>query len=135
MADILAASIIGILALCALIWLVFPIVAVGDVRPFASVWLRMALIVLVLASFFGFHAWRFYKKRKASAAIKVKLAGEYFPGTGLGRPAAFRKNGRRASNLYASRKNRGAIFFMSCRGTSSSARRARARPPRWSIPD
>ena len=70
---IFAASVFGVAALCALIWFVFPMIAIGDVKPFASIWLQLALIVLVLAVFFGYHAWRFYKKRKASAAIESQL--------------------------------------------------------------
>ncbi len=70
---VLSASIIGIAALAALIWFVFPLVAVAGVTPFESLWLRLALIVFVLAVFFGYHAWRFHKRRKASAAIATKL--------------------------------------------------------------
>ena len=47
----------------------FPDHDFGDVPPFTSLWLRLALIVFVLALFFGYHAWQFHKRRKASAAI------------------------------------------------------------------
>ena len=55
---IFAASCLGILALCAIIWWVFPIISFGTVRPLGSVWLRLALVMLVVTAFAGFHAWK-----------------------------------------------------------------------------
>ena len=43
---IFAASCLGVVAICALIWFVFPLIAVAGVEPFASVWLRLALVLL-----------------------------------------------------------------------------------------
>ena len=71
---IFIASCIGLIALCVLIWLVFPIIAFGDVRPFASVWLRLALVMLCITIFSGVYAWRYYRKRKASAALAKAIA-------------------------------------------------------------
>jgi type VI secretion system protein ImpL len=70
---ILAASIIGIAALCAVVWFVFPLIAVAGYAPFDSVWIRLAIIVFVLAVFFGIHAYRMYRRRSASQAIESAL--------------------------------------------------------------
>lgn len=71
---IFIASCLGILALCALIWWAFPLIAIADVRPFASVWLRLALVMLTITIFSGYHAWRYYKRSKASAALAQAIA-------------------------------------------------------------
>ncbi len=70
---VFTASVVGIIALCAIIWLVFPIVAVADVRPFESAWLRLALILLILAIFSGYHAYKFYRRHKSAEAIEAAL--------------------------------------------------------------
>ena len=68
-----AASLIGIAALCALIWFVFPIIAFADVRPFESIWLRLALILFVLAIFSGYTAYKLYRRHKAARAIEAAM--------------------------------------------------------------
>jgi type VI secretion system protein ImpL len=71
---IFAAICLGVLAICALIWFVFPLVAIADVRPFASVWLRLALVLLTLTIFSGVYALKYYRGRKASAALAAEIA-------------------------------------------------------------
>ena len=71
---IFAAICIGVLALCALIWFVFPLVAIAGVEPFASVWLRLALVLLTLTIFAGVYTWKYYSGRKASAAMAAEIA-------------------------------------------------------------
>src|SRR5436305_6082575 len=66
-------SIVGILALCPLIWFVFPIVAFADVRPFENAWLRLALILFILAIFSAYHAYKFYRRHKSAQAIEAAL--------------------------------------------------------------
>ncbi|MFL5259018.1 MAG: type VI secretion system membrane subunit TssM [Hyphomicrobiales bacterium] len=70
---VLAASIIGILALCALVWFVFPIVAFADIRPFESPWIRGAIIFFILGIFCAYHAIRIYRRHKAAQAIQTAL--------------------------------------------------------------
>jgi type VI secretion system protein ImpL len=70
---VFTASVIGIIALCAIIWFVFPIVAFADVRPFESAWLRLALILLILAIFSGYHAYKFYRRHSSAQAIEAAL--------------------------------------------------------------
>ena len=71
---IFAAICFGVIAICALIWFVFPLVAIADVRPFASVWLRLALVLLTLTVFTGVYAYKYYRGRKASAALAAEIA-------------------------------------------------------------
>ncbi len=71
---IFIASCLGLIALCALIWFVFPIVAFADVRPFASVWLRLALVLLAVTVFAGVYALKYYKGRQASAALAAEIS-------------------------------------------------------------
>jgi type VI secretion system protein ImpL len=71
---IFAASCLGVIALCALIWLVFPLIAVAGVEPFASVWLRLALVLLTVTIFAGVYAWKYYRGRKASAALAAEIS-------------------------------------------------------------
>ncbi len=75
-----AISVAGLVALCALIWFVSPLIGFGESRPFESVWLRLAVIVLILAVFFGVATYRLYRRRAAaqliSAAISAPAPGE-----------------------------------------------------------
>src|SRR4051812_48533110 len=69
----LATSLIGIIALCALVWFVFPIIGFGEARPFESVWLRLALILFILALYCAYYAYRSYRRHKAARAIESAL--------------------------------------------------------------
>ena len=73
---IFAASCLGLAALCLIIWYIFPVVAIADVRPFAGVWLRLALVMLAVTLFCGFHAYCYYRKRSASAALAGAIAAQ-----------------------------------------------------------
>ena len=66
---ILTISLIAIITLCVLIWFVFPLIAIAGFEPFASGWLRLALIVLLLAIYFGLLAYNIYKHRQSSIAF------------------------------------------------------------------
>ena len=44
-------SIIGVTVLCLIIGFVSPLLAFGDVRPFAPLWLRLTLIGLILLTY------------------------------------------------------------------------------------
>ena len=63
---ILTISIIAVLILCILIWFVFPIIAFSGVEPFANLWLRLALIILLLACYFGYLAYKIYQHRQSA---------------------------------------------------------------------
>jgi type VI secretion system protein ImpL len=69
----IAAIVIGTLALCALVWFGGPFIAVGEVRPFESLWVRLP-IVLVLC--IGAAVWitlMILKRRRAAAALNDAL--------------------------------------------------------------
>jgi type VI secretion system protein ImpL len=67
-------GIIAVLMLCALIWFVLPVVSVAGVAPFENLWLRLALIVLLLAGYFGFMAFRIHKNRQAAREIADSIS-------------------------------------------------------------
>lgn len=66
---VLAVSILGVICLCALIWFVFPLIAIAGVEPFANAWLRLALIIILLAVYFGMLAYRMYRNNQAAQAL------------------------------------------------------------------
>jgi type VI secretion system protein ImpL len=70
---ILSASFIAVLLLCVLIWFVFPLVAIAGVEPFDNAWLRLAMIVLLLALFFGILAYRIHKQRKSAEELAANI--------------------------------------------------------------
>jgi type VI secretion system protein ImpL len=71
---ILVISIIAILILCLLIWFVLPVVAIAGVAPFTNAWLRLAMIVLLLAVYFGYLAYKIYKHNKSAQELAENLA-------------------------------------------------------------
>ena len=70
---IFAASLIAVVLLCILIWFVFPLVAIAGVEPFNNAWLRLAMIVLLLAIFFGILAFRIHKQRKSAEELAANI--------------------------------------------------------------
>jgi type VI secretion system protein ImpL len=71
---VLTISIIAILILCALIWFVFPIIAFAGVAPFENMWLRLALIVLLLAGYFGWLAYKIYRHRQSAQELADNIS-------------------------------------------------------------
>ncbi len=71
---ILVCGVIAILALCALIWFLFPLIAIAGVEPFANAWLRLAIIVVVLALYFSGLAYSIYKHRQAAQQLAENIA-------------------------------------------------------------
>ena len=70
---ILICGIIGILALCAIIWFVFPLIAIAGFEPFGNAWLRLALIVLVLAIYFALLTYSIIKHRRAAQQLAENI--------------------------------------------------------------
>jgi type VI secretion system protein ImpL len=66
-------SLLAFLGFLALVWLVGPIVSIGDSQPFAGIWIRSTLSVLIFALVFGPLAWRWWKVHKAEHALKAGL--------------------------------------------------------------
>ena len=70
---IFIASLIAVILLCVLIWFVFPLIAIADFEPFNNAWLRLAMIVLLLAIFFGILAYRIHKQRKSAEELAANI--------------------------------------------------------------
>ncbi len=66
-------SLLAFIGFLALVWLVGPIVSIGDSQPFAGIWIRSTLSVLIFALIFGPLAWRWWKVHKAEHALKAGL--------------------------------------------------------------
>ena len=69
---LLTFSILAVIALCLIIWFVFPVIAIAGVEPFGNLWLRLALIVLLIAVFFGLLALNIYRHRKSCRTTSVQ---------------------------------------------------------------
>lgn len=78
----IAAILIGTLALAALIWFGGPFVAFGDVRPFESLWARLAVVLLLLTGALAWVALIVIRRRKATAALAEALEQEEATGDG-----------------------------------------------------
>ncbi|MCR2747166.1 type VI secretion system membrane subunit TssM [Limnobacter parvus] len=66
-------SLLAFLGFLALIWLVGPIVSIGESRPFSSLWVQVLLSIVIFLLVFGPLAWRWWKVRKAEHALKAGL--------------------------------------------------------------
>ena len=62
------------LGFLALIWLVGPIVSIGELRPLDNTWVQAALSMLIFLLIFAPLAWRWWKIREAEHALKVGLS-------------------------------------------------------------
>lgn len=67
-------SFLAVIALCAVIWLVLPLVSVAGIEPFDNPWLRLALIGLLLAVYFCWLAYRIYKHNQSARALAENIA-------------------------------------------------------------
>jgi len=66
-------SLLAFLAFLALIWLVGPIVSIGESRPFSSFWIRVLLSTMVFLLVFGPLTWSWWRVCKAEHALKAGL--------------------------------------------------------------
>lgn len=66
-------SLLAFSGFAVLIWLVGPILAVGDAKPLEQAWTRLVLIVMIGLLVFVPLAWRWWKIRTAEQALKVGL--------------------------------------------------------------
>ncbi|WP_199085517.1 type VI secretion system membrane subunit TssM [Bosea sp. ASV33] len=84
------AILIGALALAALIWFGGPFVAFGEVRPFESFWVRLALAAVLLLGAFAWIALIVIRRRKATAALTEALEKEETTGDGAALSSAMK---------------------------------------------
>ena len=66
---------LGLLALSALVWWVGPLLAIGEARPFDSVWVRVAVLAVLWVLWLAHLAYGAYKRRRTNAALLQGLAG------------------------------------------------------------
>ena len=66
---------VGLLALSALVWWVGPLLAIGEARPFDSIWVRAAVLAVLWGLWIAHLAWGAYKRRRTNAALLQGLAG------------------------------------------------------------
>lgn len=66
-------AVLGLIALSLLIWIVGPLVAVGDTRPLESATARWILIVAIAAVYLLHKAWRAWRARRANQAVVAQL--------------------------------------------------------------
>jgi type VI secretion system protein ImpL len=68
-------SVVGVLALAALIWFVGPLIAIAEVRPLTSAWVRIAIILVLVSVVFGYIAYTLHKRHKAVQELEAELTG------------------------------------------------------------
>lgn len=64
---------IGFLALSLLIWIVGPLVAIGQARPLDSVWARLGLIVLIVGTWALWRAYQSWRARRTNEHVVNQL--------------------------------------------------------------
>ena len=68
------AIVVGLLAFAAIVWFVAPLIGYEDIRPFDSVWVRLAIISVVFAIVGGFYGIRYWLRRRKAKALEAALA-------------------------------------------------------------
>ena len=66
-------TILGTIVFSALVWFAGPIISVGDVEPFESVWVRLIIIIVLWLIVLAVIAWRIVKRRRANAKLEQAL--------------------------------------------------------------
>lgn len=69
----IAAIIVGTLAICLLVWFGAPFVAIGEIRPFDSVWVRLPIVALLALGALAWIALIVVRRRRATAALTEAL--------------------------------------------------------------
>lgn len=67
-------ALIGILALCALVWVVGPLIAIGESRPFDPLWVRILVVVLLLGAWTLRLIWKLVARKRTNAALVNGMA-------------------------------------------------------------
>ena len=124
---------VGLGSLSALVYLAGPLIAIGDYRPLENYIVRDIVIVLLVAGV--------GRRRRLALLSAPEELPSRSPRASAARQEGRQRRGRpqgqdegRARDAEARERRQGATTSTTCPGTSSSARRAPARPRRWSIP-
>jgi type VI secretion system protein ImpL len=72
--DPMLLALIGILALCALVWVVGPLIAIGESRPFDPLWVRVLIVALLLGGWLLRLIWKLVKRKRTNAALVNGMA-------------------------------------------------------------
>ncbi|MFY7973241.1 MAG: type VI secretion system membrane subunit TssM [Rubrivivax sp.] len=64
---------LGLLALSAIVWWLAPLIGVGDSRPFAGLWVRVAILVVLWAAWIARLAYVAWQRKKTNAALLAGL--------------------------------------------------------------
>jgi type VI secretion system protein ImpL len=64
----------GILALCAIVWAVGPMIAIGDSRPFESLLVRILIVGTLLGLWLLRLVWKLWKRKRTNAALVNGMA-------------------------------------------------------------
>lgn len=64
---------VGLLAFAAVVWFAGPLLAFGGVAPFEPIWVRLVIIGVVVLLVAGIYLWRWWRGRKAAAALEEGL--------------------------------------------------------------
>ena len=67
-------ALIGILALCAIVWEVGPVIAIGQSRPFEPLWVRLLIVVLLLGGWLLRLVWKLWQRKRTNAALVNGMA-------------------------------------------------------------
>lgn len=60
---------LGLLALSAVVWWLGPLIGLGSAHPFAAVWVRATVLVVLWALWLGRVAWVSWRRRRTNAAL------------------------------------------------------------------
>jgi type VI secretion system protein ImpL len=72
----IGAIMLGTLALALLVWFGAPFLAVGEIRPFESFWVRLAVVLLLAIGAIAWIALIVIRRRKATAALSEALEAQ-----------------------------------------------------------
>src|SRR4051794_29384295 len=70
----LASLVLGATALAALIWWAGALVAVAEVRPLESAWIRALICVVILLGIAGLIGWELYCRHRATRLLQTEMA-------------------------------------------------------------
>lgn len=71
---LLAAVLVGLLAFSAIVWFVGPLIGFGDARPFDAVWVRLTIILVVVAIVAAIYGLAWWRRRSAAAKLQAAIA-------------------------------------------------------------
>ena len=66
-------TVVGTIVFSALVWFAGPIISVGDIEPFESLWVRLTIVIVLWLIVLAVIAWRIIKRRRANARLEQAL--------------------------------------------------------------